>query len=123
MKIFVNKEQATQRYEICKNCNQLNNIVKICNVCNCFMPAKVTLSSSYCPKSKWGVIDADETIIEKYHILTDIKKIDPIVSSNPPKFRLDHSQLQHGDLWINISNDVPSLNEYDIETNSWKLVS
>ena len=36
-------EYAKQRYKICKQCPEFNNIVKVCTECYCFMPAKVLL--------------------------------------------------------------------------------
>ena len=43
------------RYEICKSCEQYNNIVKTCKLCGCFMPAKVEFKNAICPHNppKW----------------------------------------------------------------------
>lgn len=52
--IFVNLDTAKARFSICKNCEKFNSLVKVCSVCNCFMPAKVMLGFKSCPLQKWG---------------------------------------------------------------------
>ena len=46
-------EYAKERYKLCKQCTEFNNIVKVCTECYCFMPAKVVLKEMYCPIGKW----------------------------------------------------------------------
>ena len=47
------------RYNICKGCEHFNNILKICNICNCFLPVKTKLKSSACPDNppKWIAVN------------------------------------------------------------------
>ena len=47
--------QAKERITICVNCEHFKP-TKVCNICNCFMPAKVRSVNSTCPKGKWGKI-------------------------------------------------------------------
>ena len=44
---------SDQRYEICKNCEFFNAILKLCGKCGCFMPVKVQIESTKCPTNKW----------------------------------------------------------------------
>ncbi len=123
MSFFVSQDIAIQRYEICKKCEHLNSLIKVCSQCHCFMPAKTTLSMVACPLMKWDKATADPSIIESYHVPTDIQRVDPIMSVVPPATRMDRSPLQHGDIWIDVSKDMPTLNNYNIETNSWNKMS
>ena len=43
-----------KRLEICSGCDEYNKFIKQCKICGCFMPAKVILGKSICPKNKWG---------------------------------------------------------------------
>lgn len=63
---FVGIEQARQRYQICKSCEQFNSVLKTCKECRCFMPGKVTLSKKKCPLSKWGTAEIDPSISNHY---------------------------------------------------------
>ena len=47
-------QYAKQRYKICKQCPEFNNIVKVCTECYCFMPAKVLLKDQVCPIGLWN---------------------------------------------------------------------
>lgn len=87
------------------------------------MPAKVTLSIVNCPINKWLTDISDPSIVETYHVDTGVVKADPIMSMFPPKNRMDLTPLQHNDLWIDVSEDMPTLNQYDIERNSWIKLS
>jgi hypothetical protein len=42
-----------ERISICKECDLFNQTLRICTECHCFMPAKVLIKSSSCPKNKW----------------------------------------------------------------------
>lgn len=47
------KEVAEERYAICKNCEHFVNLVKVCDICKCFMPAKTKLANVNCPQGIW----------------------------------------------------------------------
>ena len=51
--IFVKKEIAQNRYDICKSCEHFNMEMKICNQCGCFMKIKVKMPGAFCPVNKW----------------------------------------------------------------------
>jgi hypothetical protein len=51
--MWVEKEKAQERYNICKSCECFFHPTKICLECNCFMPFKVKLDKISCPKEKW----------------------------------------------------------------------
>ena len=51
--IFVKKEIAQNRYDICKSCEHFNMEIKICNQCVCFMKIKVKMPGAFCPVNKW----------------------------------------------------------------------
>lgn len=50
--ILVEKDIRDNRYKICQDCNNLNNL-KVCTKCFCFMPAKTWLKKYSCPIKKW----------------------------------------------------------------------
>jgi hypothetical protein len=43
---------ALKRMDICNTCKYLNKI-KLCQICNCFMPIKTKLHGMKCPIDKW----------------------------------------------------------------------
>lgn len=43
---------AHRRIRLCVDCDSLRP-TKTCNICNCYMPAKVRSVKSTCPKNKW----------------------------------------------------------------------
>lgn len=45
--------EQKHRYATCKTCDNFMHALKVCKKCGCFMPAKVKLSFSQCPESKW----------------------------------------------------------------------
>ena len=54
--VFPNKmieEQAKDRLKVCLDCKLLSERY-FCNVCHCFMPAKVRNPKSTCPKKLWN---------------------------------------------------------------------
>ena len=59
MIFFATKEQAKERYDICKECDHFVNLTKQCNDCWCFLPAKVRKYTASCPKGKWGQASGD----------------------------------------------------------------
>ena len=52
IELLVSKEIREQRVELCKSCDNLNN-VQICDLCGCIMPVKTWLKFSECPDKKW----------------------------------------------------------------------
>jgi recombinational DNA repair protein RecR len=53
--VKVSEEIRSQRFEICKNCDQLHS-TEFCKLCACYMPAKTWLSGASCPLKKWVAI-------------------------------------------------------------------
>lgn len=51
--MFVNKEEAQERYDICKLCDNLISLTSQCKKCGCFMKMKVKLKEAECPIGKW----------------------------------------------------------------------
>lgn len=49
---FATEEEAKRRAKICDGCSHLTKM-NTCNLCGCFMPAKVKYKQATCPKSKW----------------------------------------------------------------------
>jgi len=41
-------------YDICKQCENFNSTIKVCELCGCFMPAKAFLPGTECPIGKWS---------------------------------------------------------------------
>lgn len=54
---FVADHVQKARSDTCKSCPELRKLpmarVGKCNVCGCFMDAKVKLAHASCPQSKW----------------------------------------------------------------------
>lgn len=44
--------KAKRRLSVCLDCPLLSDR-NFCNICHCFMPAKVRSPKSTCPKNKW----------------------------------------------------------------------
>lgn len=53
MSFFVPKDQAQQRYNICKSCEHFTKVTTMCSKCKCIMKLKVTFTDSKCPIDKW----------------------------------------------------------------------
>jgi hypothetical protein len=66
--MFVNKQVANERYQICKSCEHFNTLLKMCKKCSCIMPIKVTLSVTRCPEGKWGQSKFDPLQTSEYRI-------------------------------------------------------
>jgi hypothetical protein len=66
--MFVPLVVARERYEICKSCDEFNNIIKTCNKCGCFMPFKATIARVRCPVSKWLEFDGVPSATTEYNI-------------------------------------------------------
>ena len=43
---------AAERLKICENCDRYTS-KKTCEICQCFMPLKTTMSNMKCPIDKW----------------------------------------------------------------------
>jgi len=50
---FVSKEQAQQRFNLCKVCEKFYNPTATCRECGCFMKLKVKIKNVACPLNKW----------------------------------------------------------------------
>ncbi len=50
---YASDEQAKARMDICRQCPHMQQVMRICQSCGCFLPAKVKFAMSSCPKSKW----------------------------------------------------------------------
>jgi len=66
--MFVPSDVARERYDICKSCDEFNDILKTCKQCGCFMPAKSKLAYAACPISKWSKFDGEATNATDYRI-------------------------------------------------------
>ena len=53
MKVWVIKEVAQARFDICKKCDKLNTDTFTCKECSCYMKWKVKLANTKCPLEKW----------------------------------------------------------------------
>lgn len=42
------------RLSKCENCLDFDSEIRQCNICTCFVDAKVVIASERCPKHKWG---------------------------------------------------------------------
>jgi len=125
MSFLVDKPIAQSRYEICKQCDNFNKTFKICSICVCFMPAKVTLRRAHCPEKKWSEHVSSNKIVESYSISDDqeisvkILKNVTIVSKNKPSTRRDGSPLRSGDLWIKDSDSIEVPELYRFTNDNW----
>ena len=50
---YVSDAQAEARMDICRQCPHMQQVMRVCQSCGCFLPAKVKFAMSSCPKSKW----------------------------------------------------------------------
>jgi len=53
--VIVSSDISQSRLDICESCENFNN--DTCNICGCFMPAKVKFAPTKCPIDKWGIIE------------------------------------------------------------------
>lgn len=49
---LLDAESRNLRVNICETCENLSSL-KVCKVCNCFMPVKTWLKTKKCPIGKW----------------------------------------------------------------------
>lgn len=52
--MWVIKEVAQARFDICKKCDKFEPNKSLCLECYCFMKDKVKSTNSVCPLGKWG---------------------------------------------------------------------
>lgn len=50
--VFLNKEDALKKKDICMSCEFLFKKY-ICSKCGCILPLKIQLTESTCPVGKW----------------------------------------------------------------------
>jgi len=51
--MWVTKEVAQARYDVCKQCDRFIPITAQCKESGCFMKIKVKLENAVCPLGKW----------------------------------------------------------------------
>ena len=51
--MWVVKEVAQSRFDVCKKCDRFNKDFATCKECGCFMKIKVKLKNVECPLKKW----------------------------------------------------------------------
>jgi hypothetical protein len=51
--MWVVKEIAQARYDICKKCDKFLSVTAQCQKCGCFMKLKVKIQNAKCPLEKW----------------------------------------------------------------------
>jgi len=51
--MWVKKEVAQSRYDVCKKCDRFTSLTAQCKECGCFMKIKVKLENTVCPLGKW----------------------------------------------------------------------
>jgi|688.fasta_scaffold165453_3 hypothetical protein len=49
----VSKQEAAERYAICKQCPDFSSFTKQCTHCGCFMVLKTRLLKATCPLESW----------------------------------------------------------------------
>lgn len=59
----VSEETKLFRLAICNSCDDLNQTFKTCKICNCYMPAKATFATAFCPVKRWGQTEPGESLI------------------------------------------------------------
>jgi len=57
-KLFVSKEQRSERLDVCNQCEELEN--GRCSECGCFVVAKSWLTTEDCPTGKWKALANEE---------------------------------------------------------------
>ena len=50
---YASDEQAKARMDICRQCPHMQQVMRVCQSCGCFLPAKVKFAMSSCPNEKW----------------------------------------------------------------------
>jgi len=51
--VFRTKEKAQECFNICKQCDEYQPLLKSCKKCGCLIPVKVKIISLHCPIDKW----------------------------------------------------------------------
>lgn len=50
---YAEQSEIDRRMSICKNCENFLSVMKVCQKCGCFMPAKTKFMIATCPVGKW----------------------------------------------------------------------
>lgn len=53
LNVFLPKEEAQKRYDICKQCDSFIPLTTQCKECGCVMKVKAKLRHTMCPLDKW----------------------------------------------------------------------
>lgn len=53
IKTFIFYKVPEERFNICNSCKEFNSSSKSCEICNCYLPIKVTIKIASCPLKKW----------------------------------------------------------------------
>jgi hypothetical protein len=53
MKLWVIKQVAQARYDICKTCEKFDETTAKCGECGCYMKYNVKFAEFACPLKKW----------------------------------------------------------------------
>jgi hypothetical protein len=51
--LLANDQVQKERIAICNSCPDLNNTIRQCKLCLCFVDAKTKLKNQGCPADKW----------------------------------------------------------------------
>lgn len=51
--LMASEEKAKLRMDTCLACKCFEPVAKRCNLCGCFMEAKVKIDAAKCPANKW----------------------------------------------------------------------
>lgn len=61
----VSQEVKQKRLAACETCTEYRLSVKVCRKCGCFMPAKTSFATVYCPIGRWGNSTPGDSLINK----------------------------------------------------------
>jgi len=53
LKSIIENDQAKERLAMCESCPNYIKFTRQCNLCGCFMYAKVLIPNAHCPQNKW----------------------------------------------------------------------
>lgn len=128
-KIFVT-QQAVSNWENGKKCPQIDNIVSICQVCDC------SLNEILCEQSKWShelTIDYTEAFLEALqkfdasdesadfkrwvHVITD-----KMLANKPLITKMCLTDFEY-QTYLSLKNDMPYVSENDLNLKFYKLTA